>query len=339
MRLIKTVCWVGGFFLLVIGVLGVVGFIVTRSQQDQGKGLNGVSRPTFTSKGDRILLSLEYPKRHIGRIYEIDLSGNILRSFFDDTHSESMPNFSQDGSKIVYVQEEGTHESSIWIYDVKTEKREPLTGPHFLKTDPSFSVDGQKIVFSKAMRWTTGHMGGMTWYDWGIGCIDLGTKKVCQIGSRKYYRTMIPHYSKNGDSVFVIREDSSTDDARMQLDQQFVDRDHVIQVLDQELYFFAMSRDRTKLLYKHDRRGGGASDSVSQHGTWLVFKDLETGAVREIVIPLDDFHSFDISADLSKIIFLVEQKKYGNYAIYLYNIPTKTLKKIQIKDRGRIVEE
>ncbi len=115
------------------------------------------------------------------RIYEISPEGGSPRQLLPDDHTQQLdPNFSPDGTKIIYANESNDPASAVHILDLATHKTSDVPGSQGLYS-PRWSPDGRYIsafsadsktlmLFdSRAQKWTELASGSLAWLNWSHG--------------------------------------------------------------------------------------------------------------------------------------------------------------------------
>jgi Tol biopolymer transport system component len=115
---------------------------------------------------------------HPARIYEISPDGGRPRALLPEDHSQQLdPNWSPDGSKVVFGNESNTSSSAIHILDLATHTVSSLPASDGLYS-PRWSPDGRHIsAFSadsktlllfdlQTQKWTKLANGSLSWLNW-----------------------------------------------------------------------------------------------------------------------------------------------------------------------------
>ena len=123
----------------------------------------GASYPSTSRRGNSLVYSQD---RSDNNIWKIDLSrGPVFPSvgqvFISSTRYEATPQFSADGSRILFTSTRSSIAGEIWVCDADGSNPRQVTSPSgpegeppLFKGSPRWSPDGQSIVFD----WTTeGH--------------------------------------------------------------------------------------------------------------------------------------------------------------------------------------
>jgi TolB protein len=122
---------------------------------------NGTGQTQLTTTGDNVLnfepgISPDGSKIVFQRddmsgatgydIWVMDANGSNQTQLTNSTDGEVSPEFSPDGTKIVYVRQTGSNQ--IWLMNANgTNQHVLLNNPGVQDTGPSWSPDGQKIVY------------------------------------------------------------------------------------------------------------------------------------------------------------------------------------------------
>lgn len=126
-----------------------------RSRVDGSQQLQLTAKPLevfmmhWSPDGKRILLMGREPGK-LWRIYIVDAQGGNLAPVLNDTHNEADPDWSPDGSQMVFgrlpdLMAEKTLQKFIYIYNLKTRQTTTVPGSEGLFS-PRWSPDGHSIV-------------------------------------------------------------------------------------------------------------------------------------------------------------------------------------------------
>ncbi len=125
--------------------------------------LDGVYNPSWSPKGDEIAFcGLKHGRSDI---YVFHLKTKQLRKITDDVYSDVEPNWSPDGSKLVFVSDrcnfaEGMNPVDLTptlynmknmdLYEINSDGSDlrPVVQSEFIERSPSYSKDGRYLVFS-----------------------------------------------------------------------------------------------------------------------------------------------------------------------------------------------
>jgi len=112
------------------------------------------------------------------RIYEVSADGGNPRQLMpEDPHQQLDPNWSPDGSKIIFSNESNDPTSAIHIFDVATHQVADLPdsqGLYSPRWSPdaryvsAFSADSKRLLLfdSQSKKWTELRNGSLSWLNW-----------------------------------------------------------------------------------------------------------------------------------------------------------------------------
>jgi Tol biopolymer transport system component len=264
-------------------------------------------------------------------IYMRDLSTSVVVPITSHPSAEYKPSVSPDGTKLVFVSEENDSEGDIVLIEIEPEKIislhlkgkkdfdfeiQNLTNPNFLKssqrdrfidTDPCFSPDGKKIIFSSE-RLSPGKQ-NLVQYDLQTKKMELLTKEGASS----------PQYSMDGKSVvFVSFRDSSQGDIyRLLLENQSVERLTSDKFIDLSP---SLSPDNKLLYYTSIRKDTNKNGELDlRDNSVIIKKDLVSN--KEVLLTSGDTSIFDTKySTFNGGSILFSESVYN--AINVYFIPS-----------------
>ncbi len=150
-------------------------------------------RPTISRDGKSLL----YSCKNKGRLQLVELDIARIPSMVRSRReiAASFPFYSPAGDGICLSQlREGTHLANIGFLPGLDADVDLLTQSDVLDTYPSFSKDGQQIVFARANRLGQDADGGNVWWDWDVWCVDRnGNEK--RMTTHEFARMSPPYFS------------------------------------------------------------------------------------------------------------------------------------------------
>jgi Tol biopolymer transport system component len=153
-------------------------------------GIGGPALAAFPGANGRIVFDTAFSPRP--QIFTIRADGTGLRQLthVGKGHAASSPEFSPDGSRIVFI-----IDGQIWVMNANGSAQHQLTRqPGFVNQQPSWSPDGRKIVFSHCAA----PFGFIEFCDLDVMNADgSGMKKL--LGGN--WVNQLPEYSPNGRAI------------------------------------------------------------------------------------------------------------------------------------------
>ena len=151
----------------------------------------------------------------MGYVYVRDLkSGKLKRLTKQKDHFEFNPSFSRDGKKVVYVTWDDKKLGSIRVASSRSGKGKVITKVPGKFVEPSFSPDGDKIVYRKVSG------GSILDRKWGL---EPGIYVIPTKGGKATLVTesgLAPHFGDRSDRIYVTRYGKKTSLTRIDLDGQ-----------------------------------------------------------------------------------------------------------------------
>ena len=125
----------------------------------EGEDVQFMQEPAMSPDGSQIALAIEtIPRNATGGlddensrtdIFLIDRDGAKVRRLTDTAAGvESVPSWSLDGAKLVYVFTPAGQGGSIWVMDADGSNQKLLSSSSVDESHPSFSPDGTQIIFT-----------------------------------------------------------------------------------------------------------------------------------------------------------------------------------------------
>jgi|GEM_PF-5221419 len=298
----------------------------------------------FSPQGNSLLVSLNYPRKHQGQLYLIDLEGNVLKRVTKNNKDNLSPSFSNDGKKIVYVERQPKKEDSstrVWIHDLQSRKNILALDSKFADYSPSFSKDGNKLVFSRSTRLDQEHMGfGKVWRGWNLFLLDLKTTGLTQLTSKEYYQAFLPKFINNdSDIIFYVEEGLLSEiKPKFPLNKLNLQTRAVEEFFEKKANYFKVLEDENKLFYST-----GPLTRFEGGGYRLILADLKTGKETTLFSCTTEkqLGSFDISKDGSKVAFMTysgDDRTNYHTQLFLLDVKTREVKEVIIKVRNPWVQ-
>lgn len=214
------------------------------------------------------------------------------------------PSYSRDGKKIAYVSNKSADYfsmSSLFIYDVETQKEKRLQGG--VRTSVSWSPDGKKIYYGKASRdnphWS---------FQYDLYVYDIEKEEETRLTHGK--RAWSPAVSPDGSQIaFVVNGDGTTNLALMNSDGTN-SRIVTPYANGEQVYAPQWSPSGDRIIFDYSIKDGRDLASVKPDGSDLKF----------LVSGDDDSRSGVFTHDGSKIVF--SSDRTGIFNLYSYEITT-----------------
>jgi Tol biopolymer transport system component len=313
------------------------------------------AEPCFSPDGGKIVYSsARRDTNHDGRINSFDRSAIYLhdlktgeeKCLVSDEHYSWRPSFSADGKKVVYLssrrdtnqdgQIDYQDNPGVYIFDLET-NQEKIVLPDFYKTKyPSFSPDGEKILFA-AWRAEATHC--------GIYLLDWVKRELKTIGN-EFYDNNFPSFSPDGTKIVYTswRSDTNNDgrisfhdntaiylyDLKEENEYQIVPDvfDNLFPVFSPDGRYIAY------VSYHRDTNRDGKIDSLDNPGIYL----YDLGTRREKLVVSDEhYNKFPIFTFDSKGLVYIgswrgkkdeERNFFENKGIYLIETTSKNEQQI-----------
>lgn len=237
-------------------------------------------------------------------IYRYDLTANKEESLVDAKYYNSLPCFSPDGSKLLFLSarkgaEKGRAVSyqdnrALYLLDLKSGREEKLVGEEHKIKHASFSPDGQKIIFyCNPPDSPTGH----------IYLFDLASKQMINLTPDEYESTF-PSISSDGKRYIFAswRRDTNKDGA--------------ITMRDNSGIYCREFDSLQEVTVAHDRFDN-SFPSFSPNARYVLYLSRRRDTNKDGIINSQD-NSGIYQADLKKLKekVLVTDVHYNKYPLY-----------------------
>ena len=142
-----------------------------------------------------------------GNLYLLDLATRVVTSCGASDEVKSSPRFAPDGQTIVYsVKRPGARGNGLVIRAADGTVRPLTSGDEGSDITPSFSADGQRVVFARAYRNRPYSMGGMTWDQFEICTVNRDGCDLRRLTEQRYYQAGHPAFVTADRIVFAAYE-------------------------------------------------------------------------------------------------------------------------------------
>ncbi len=214
------------------------------------------------------------------------------------------PSYSRDGQKIAYVSNKNGDyfgQSSMYIYDVKTQKEEAIQGA--VRTAMSWSPDGNKLYYSRSWRdnphWSL---------QFDVYVYDVTAKEETRLTHGA--RAISPAVSPDGSLLaFTVSKDGTTNLAVMSVEGGDI-RIITPYANGEQVYTPHWSPSGDRIIFDYSIKDGRDIASVHPDGTGLQF--LITGD--------DDTRSGVFTRDGASIVYASDRT--GIFNLYRYDVAT-----------------
>lgn len=313
-----------------IGAIGIVYFLVSFTSLFQRKNPLINNGPKFIPMENKVLVSLNYPWKHTGQLYLIDLNGNILSRLTKNDKNNVSPSLSNDGKKIIYSERNPNQEASstkFKVINLEVLKTELTLDSGFGDYDPSFSSDGTKIIFSRSIQLRQEHMGpAQVWGGRDIFCLDIKTNRISRLTNQEYYMAYNASFIEDDKAVvFVANINQNRNIFKINFKDLKTEK-----FSPKNINFFKLLPNNKTLFYVQ-----GPLTRFEGSGYQLVKVDIETR--KETVLLKTELgrtiSSFDVSKDGAKVIFVTEtgsDRMNHSTQLFLLDIKKKQIKEIKI---------
>jgi Tol biopolymer transport system component len=145
-----------------------------------------------------------------GNLYLFDLKTLQITPFVRSNSQKSAPTFSPDAIAIAYAEGTGDQEGKhLFIRSLDGKQIRQLTrDANVYDTQPAYSPDGSRLVFTRATRRRPYSMGGWTWDQWDLWVVNADGTHLQRITNQKYYQLEHPLFlSKKKQIVYAAYND------------------------------------------------------------------------------------------------------------------------------------
>lgn len=133
----------------------------------------------------------------LGHLWKSDVSRGKPERLTEDAHFEFEPSFDAEGKRLVYVSWDDEAQGGIHILNLETGSKTTLDLPPAIYRTPSFSPDGQKIVFAKeGGNYHQGYQNTKNAGIYEVSIAEAEAKLLLKSGQN-------PQYSQDGSKVFI----------------------------------------------------------------------------------------------------------------------------------------
>ena len=188
-------------FLLLISVFCIVGFKKAEAQdkgKDPKRGYDIVS-PTLSPDNKKIMFVVCHPDICDLAVYEI-ITGRMVRFHPSSDKSNGVPSYSSDGKKITFISGDFGDNYNVFVMNIDGSGLKQLThdynngktkdGPDIvvkLNAGPSFSSDGERIIYKKSGIKRQFYRPGRQILHWDIYEMDIKTGKERRLTNYRFF--------------------------------------------------------------------------------------------------------------------------------------------------------
>ena len=154
-----------------------------------------------------------------GDLYLLDLKTHQVTRL-TRTGQCASPAFSPEGTKIVYCAS-ASGETGSALYELTLANKTTRRLTNEAKTSdsqPSYSPDGTRITFTRALLYRRHSTGGMVWSDYDICVMRADGTEMKRLTTKKNYSATRPRFSRDGKDIVFS--------ANLPYDTQFSDKNH-----------------------------------------------------------------------------------------------------------------
>jgi Tol biopolymer transport system component len=143
-----------------------------------------------------------------GDLYLLHLESSRVSRLTQTKEEESTPAFSPDGKSIVYAAgPAGGGAKSIYAQALDgSEKRRLTSEDRASDRRPSYSRDGQEVVFARAHRLRPHGFGGWTWDRWDVCAVRPDGTRERRLTREGYFTLDTPRFSRDGKRVLYAAD-------------------------------------------------------------------------------------------------------------------------------------
>jgi Tol biopolymer transport system component len=295
--------------------------------------------PSFSPDGKTLVFRERNVKGKAGLGF-LDIETNV-HTFMEAPENSrlSYPSFSPDGKHIVASKSYGPYQSQIVVLDANGREEVELTEGKGSRTTPSFSPDGNKILFVFSPLPETGSTKKNV--DQDIFEIDLVSGDIRQLTDFQFYHLLYPQYFPDGERFIFSGQGPRKPIGYREYDQKFGSN-----------YIFIMSLEHQELVpvvqgYPYStkpsisRRGDIVFIAVTNRidnarGSWNYdFFSLSGGQEIRLTDLKSSILTYSISPDGKRIVFLANDhpKRRGNYEMFIMNSDGTGLRSLGLSGR------
>lgn len=282
------------------------------------------SKPTFTSDGDHIILTMlkPYSWSKIGYAWKMDLEGNLIEMLLVDVRDPFSPILSTDNQKIVYETsrdyEEGTQ---VWMKDIKTGESNSILNSKHADFILGFSSDRTKLLFKRADRIRNWHMGGKVWGYWDLYELDFSSRKEIKLTFQNYYG--IGSGFCIGESIFFVSMDPQSSSMNTYI-WKLIPGSSPKKYVGKDVSSAAYAPQAKTLMYWED--------SKTAPRFRMRFLNMMTGYDEEVYATSNFLLNSSISSQGDKVLMLLEDwKDGGKVKLYLFDVKSNQIREIRPK--------
>lgn len=181
---------------LAIGVLAAIGGCAGSSVEHANVAYD------VSPDGKQVVLSSS-----AGGLFLFDLTTKTTRQLSTLEFDASTPSFSPDGKSVVFASIAKDTSSRIESISIDSGKHVQLTNEKRVSDRlPTFSSDGKRIAFARAVTNREYSMGGRTWDSWDVYIMDADGSNLTQLTKEHYYGIDGLTFSPDGKSIYYSAE-------------------------------------------------------------------------------------------------------------------------------------
>ena len=194
---------------LIIGIAMVFVYVSVLSHQEKNQ-----RHITLNASPDSQSVVFNAGGEGSNGIYALDLSTMKVQSLMHPQFTVGTPTFSPDGRRIIYAGKSNAAQAShLYTCSLAGKPSRQLTDTAGIYDDmASYSADGRRIVFARALRHRPYSMGGWTWDHWDIYAMQADGTGLRRLTSGQYYQVSPPKFALDGKTILFAadHDDSGT---------------------------------------------------------------------------------------------------------------------------------